>query len=53
MTAAAAPRACMRCNQPLTDALFCQFCGTFVLDPEGTVIMAGRGHRLLGGSSTP
>ncbi len=40
-------RPCVRCGRPLADALFCQYCGTFVLDPEGTVVMAGRGERLL------
>src|SRR5437867_2155336 len=40
-------RNCVRCQQPLGDALFCQYCGTFVLDPEGTVVMASRGERIL------
>ena len=40
-------RLCLRCNQPLSDALFCQYCGAFVLDPEATVTMAGRGERIL------
>ena len=40
-------RPCVRCGQPLADALFCQFCGAFVVDPEGTVVMAGRGERIL------
>ena len=43
----AAPRLCVRCNQPLGEGLFCQFDGVYVLDPEGTVVMAGRGERLL------
>jgi len=38
---------CLRCNRPLGDGLFCQYDGTFVLDPEGTVVMASRGERLL------
>jgi uncharacterized RDD family membrane protein YckC len=44
----AAARLCVKCKQPLGDGLFCQFDGTYVLDPEGTVVMAGRGERLLG-----
>jgi uncharacterized RDD family membrane protein YckC len=43
----AAPRLCVRCQQPLGEGLFCQFDGIYVLDPEGTVVMAGRGERLL------
>ena len=43
----AAARLCVRCKQPLGEGLFCQFDGTYVLDPEGTVVMAGRGERLL------
>ncbi|HEU4759506.1 MAG TPA: RDD family protein [Dehalococcoidia bacterium] len=43
----AVPRPCARCQQPLGEGLFCQYCGTFVLDTEGTVVMAGRGERLL------
>ena len=42
-----AARLCVRCQQPLGQGLFCQYDGTFVLDPEGTVVMAGRGERLL------
>ncbi len=38
---------CLRCNRPLGEGLFCQYDGTFALDPEGTVVMAGRGERLL------
>jgi uncharacterized RDD family membrane protein YckC len=44
----ATPRLCVKCKQPLGEGLFCQFDGTYVLDPEGTVVMAGRGERLLG-----
>jgi len=44
----AAARLRVRCKQPLGEGLFCQFDGTYVLDPEGTVVMAGRGERLLG-----
>jgi len=44
----ASPRLCVKCKQPLGEGLFCQFDGTYVLDPEGTVVMAGRGERLLG-----
>jgi hypothetical protein len=44
----AAARPCVRCQQPLGEGLFCQFDGTYVLDPEGSVVMASRGERLLG-----
>jgi len=44
----ATARLCVRCKQPLGEGLFCQFDGAYVLDPEGTVVMAGRGERLLG-----
>jgi uncharacterized RDD family membrane protein YckC len=40
-------RPCVRCNQPLGDALFCLVCDTYVLDREGTVVMAGRGERIV------
>jgi uncharacterized RDD family membrane protein YckC len=43
----ASARLCVRCKQPLAEGLFCQFDGVYVLDPEGTVVMAGRGERLL------
>jgi len=43
----ATARQCVLCSQPLSDSLFCQFCGASVLDAEGTVVMAGRGERLL------
>lgn len=39
--------ACVRCNRPVTEGLFCQYDGAFVLDSEGTVVMASRGERLL------
>jgi uncharacterized RDD family membrane protein YckC len=38
---------CIRCQRPLIAGLFCQYDGTFVLDSEGTVVMAGRGERVL------
>jgi uncharacterized RDD family membrane protein YckC len=47
MQPAAAVRLCIKCQRPLGEGLFCQYDGTFVLDPEGTVVMAGRGERLL------
>ena len=43
----AAARLCVKCQQPLGEGLFCQFDGVYVLDPEGTVVMAGRGDRLI------
>ena len=42
-----ASHVCVRCQRPLGEGLFCQYDGTFVLDREGTVVMAGRGERLL------
>ena len=39
----AAARLCVKCQQPLGEGLFCQFDGVYVLDTEGTVVMAGRG----------
>jgi uncharacterized RDD family membrane protein YckC len=44
----ASARLCVKCKQPLGEGLFCQFDGVYLLDPEGTVVMAGRGERLLG-----
>ncbi len=46
MQSAAVPQ-CVRCQRPLGEGLFCQYDGSFVLDPEGTVVMAARGERLL------
>ena len=43
----AAARLCVKCQQPLGEGLFCQFDGTYVLDTEGTVVMASRGDRLI------
>lgn len=37
---------CLSCKRPLTPGLFCQYCGVFVLDPQGTVVMASRLSRL-------
>ena len=46
MTAAALPaRECPRCHRPTYEGLFCQFDGTFLLDQEGTVVMATRMSR--------
>jgi uncharacterized RDD family membrane protein YckC len=38
---------CIRCNRPVGEGLFCPYDGTFVLDPEATVVMASRGERIL------
>ena len=38
---------CVKCQRPLAEGLFCHYDGTFVLDTEGTVVMASRGERLL------
>jgi uncharacterized RDD family membrane protein YckC len=46
MTAVATYAACRSCNQPLAPGLFCQYCGAFVLDSQGTTIMASRISRL-------
>ncbi len=43
----AAAHLCVRCKRPLGEGLFCQYDGTYVLDSEGTVVMASRGERLL------
>jgi uncharacterized RDD family membrane protein YckC len=43
----AAASTCVNCGRPLGDALFCQFDGTYVIDPEGTVVVGGRGERIL------
>ena len=42
-----AARNCVRGHPLIGDGLFCQSCGAFQLDSEGTVTMAGRGERLL------
>jgi len=47
MTAATPPgRECPRCQRPAYEGLFCPFDGTFLLDQEGTVVMATRLSRL-------
>jgi uncharacterized RDD family membrane protein YckC len=40
-------RQCPRCQRPVTEGLFCPYDGVFLLDAEATVIMAGRGERIL------
>src|SRR5881628_1824510 len=40
-------RQCVRGHPLIGDGLFCQSCGAFQLDREGTVTMAGRWERLL------
>jgi uncharacterized RDD family membrane protein YckC len=42
-----AARQCVRGHQLVGDGLFCQGCGALQLDPEGTVMMAGRGERIV------
>ena len=37
---------CVSCRRPLPPGLFCPYCGVFVLDPQGTVVMASRLSRL-------
>ncbi len=40
-------RQCPRCQRAIAEGLFCPFDGAFLLDAEGTVVMAGRGERIL------
>jgi uncharacterized RDD family membrane protein YckC len=40
-------RNCPRCQRPLGEGLFCPYDGAFILDTEGTVILASRGERIL------
>jgi uncharacterized RDD family membrane protein YckC len=40
-------RTCVRCQRPLGEGLFCPYDGTFILDAEGTVVLASRGERIL------
>ena len=42
-----AARQCVRGHPLIGDGLFCQSCGAFQLDREGTVTMASRWERLL------
>ncbi len=37
---------CPGCKRQLLPGLFCQYCGVFVLDPKGTVVMASKASRL-------
>lgn len=47
MQQSATARNCVRCQRPLGEGLFCPYDGTFVLDAEGTVVLASRGERIL------
>jgi uncharacterized RDD family membrane protein YckC len=38
--------ACVSCNRPFSGSLFCPYCGTFIWDRQGTVVMASRLARL-------
>jgi uncharacterized RDD family membrane protein YckC len=42
----AAVAECLSCKRDRGPGLFCQYCGTFALDPQGTVVMASRLSRL-------
>ncbi|MEX1254104.1 MAG: RDD family protein [Dehalococcoidia bacterium] len=42
----AAMNECLSCKRDRGPGRFCQFCGVFALDPEGTVVMASRLSRL-------
>ncbi|MGA2286474.1 MAG: RDD family protein [Dehalococcoidia bacterium] len=37
---------CVSCQRPFSDSLFCPYCGTFIWDQEGTVVVASRLERL-------
>jgi uncharacterized RDD family membrane protein YckC len=37
---------CVSCHRPFSDSLFCPYCGTFIWDSEGTVVVASRLERL-------
>ena len=39
-------RECVSCHRPFSGSLFCPYCGTFVWDREGTVVVASRLERL-------
>jgi uncharacterized RDD family membrane protein YckC len=43
----AAGALCPRCQRAVGEGLFCQYDGTFILDAEGTVVLGGRGERIL------
>jgi uncharacterized RDD family membrane protein YckC len=38
--------ACVSCGRPFSESRFCPYCGTFVWDSEGTVVVASRLERL-------
>jgi len=38
--------ACVSCGRPFSESLFCPYCGTFIWDREGTVVVASRLERL-------
>ena len=38
--------ACVSCGRPFSEGLFCPYCGTFIRDREGTVVVASRLERL-------
>jgi uncharacterized RDD family membrane protein YckC len=42
-----ATNTCPRCQRPVVESLFCQYDGTFILDTEGTVVLASRVERIL------
>ncbi len=43
---AAGQRECASCHRQFSGSLFCPYCGTFILDREGTVVVASRLERL-------
>jgi uncharacterized RDD family membrane protein YckC len=40
------PHTCVSCHRPFSASLFCPYCGTFIWDREGTVVVASRLERL-------
>ncbi|MBF6599560.1 MAG: RDD family protein [Dehalococcoidia bacterium] len=44
--APAATNVCRACGRPLQPGLFCPYDGVFILDPQGTTVMASRISRL-------
>ena len=41
-----AQRPCVSCQRPFSGSVFCPYCGTFIWDREGTVVVASRLERL-------
>lgn len=39
-------RECVSCHRPFSGSLFCPYCGTFIWDSQGTIVVASRLERL-------